>query len=56
MLAGGDLQIHCFVAPDLYVLQRRSIISEEGQEADFSFPHIFFCYYFKIISLFLFQG
>lgn len=40
MLAGGELQIHCFAAPDLYVLQGRSIISGEGHEADFSSPHI----------------
>jgi len=55
MLAGGELQLHCFVASDLYVLQGRSMISGEGQEAEFSSPPIFnfiFVAIFKMIFLF----
>lgn len=50
MFAGGELQIHCFVAQDLLCLTGKKYYFWRGQEADFSSPHIFNFIFVTIIK------
>lgn len=49
MLAGRELQVRCFVATALQVLQGRSIISGKTQVSDFNSPCLFINFIFVTI-------